>query len=267
MRLLLPRLHLFEFEDLAWCPRAVRDGLTDYLEFVLGSFAPYHVLLPRLAEAIEATPATRIVDLGAGAGGPWRRLLPDLCCRTERPLSLLLTDLYPHSKAAAPANLGVGVDYWPDPVDAREVPGILVGFRTQFGGFHHFEPADARRVLQDAVRSGQGIAIAEITERRLLTALRMVVVPFAILVGAPFMRPIRWERLFWTFLVPVIPAVALVDAIVSCLRSYTAAELLAMAREAGHGDYEWQAGREPSPEALLPVTWLIGHPARRSTSP
>jgi len=260
----IPRLQLLEFEDLAWCPQAVRDGLTDYLEFVLGSFAPYHALIPRMAAALDATSATCIVDLGAGAGGPWRRLLPEICRHTGKPLSLLLTDLYPHASASCPAHLGMGVSYWRDPVDARRVPEALAGFRTQFGAFHHLAPADARRVLEDAVRSRQGIVIAEITERRLVAILRMAVVPFAILLGAPFMRPIRWERLFWTYLLPVIPAVALLDAVVSCLRTYTAEELLGLAREAGANGYEWEAGRERSPDSPFTITWLIGYPSRRT---
>jgi hypothetical protein len=27
------RMHLFEIEDQSWCPRAVRDAMTDYLRF------------------------------------------------------------------------------------------------------------------------------------------------------------------------------------------------------------------------------------------
>ncbi len=30
----LPQIHLFEFEDLPWFPRVVRDCATDYLRFI-----------------------------------------------------------------------------------------------------------------------------------------------------------------------------------------------------------------------------------------
>jgi hypothetical protein len=35
----------------------------------------------------------------------------------------------------------------------------------------------------------------------------------------PWIRPFRWSRLLWTYVVPIIPAVLLFDGIVSCLRT------------------------------------------------
>ena len=54
-------------------------------------------------------------------------------------------------------------------------------------------------------------------------------VPLAVLVLTPAVRPFRWSRLFWTYLVPVLPPPILFDGVVSCLRVYTPEEMLAMA--------------------------------------
>ena len=68
------RRQLIELEDLAWFPRAVRDGGTDWLGFmanVTGMFSP---VAPKIREAMRATGSTQIVDLCSGGGGPWLTL-------------------------------------------------------------------------------------------------------------------------------------------------------------------------------------------------
>ena len=76
------RRQLIEIEDQPWCPRAVRDGLTDYLQFVTDRTEPYIAAVPLLADALRSSgdPASSeapapVVDMGSGAGGPWRRLV------------------------------------------------------------------------------------------------------------------------------------------------------------------------------------------------
>src|SRR5262245_54392038 len=113
----------------------------------------------------------------------------------------------------------------PQPVDATRVPDELPGFRTMFSAFHHFRPEQASAVLADAVRMRQGIGVFEGTQRRPLALLLMLLVPLAVLITTPFIRPFRWSRLLWTYLIPIVPIVALFDALVSCLRTYSIEEL------------------------------------------
>ena len=37
----MKRLHLFEIHDQEWCPRAIRDAETDYLQFVIAKMKGY----------------------------------------------------------------------------------------------------------------------------------------------------------------------------------------------------------------------------------
>src|SRR2546429_7628603 len=136
----------------------------------------------------------------------WRRL----ASRVGVPV--LLTDLYPHHESVIR-------------VDARAVPGGLDGFRTIFTAFHHFRPAEARAILADAVRRGQGIGVFEIARRAPLEIAVVALTWLGTIVSAPFVRPWRWSRLAWTYLPPVLPIVGTFDGIVSCLRTYSQAEL------------------------------------------
>ena len=258
------RFHLFEFNDRAWLPASIRDAATDYLQHsgrVMGVYGP--AVVDRLRGALERAGTRRVVDLCSGGGGPWLDLYGKLGDVEVRP-----TDPLPNVAGfeAARAATGGRVAFHPEPVDATAVPASLDGFRTMFTGFHHFRPDQARAILADAVAKGHGVAIFEATERKPLAAAAMLILPLVVLLVTPFIRPFRWSRLFWTYLVPAVPFIVFFDGIVSCLRTYTTEELLAMAREVG-GDYEWQTGREPIGRGgPIGVTYLVGLPQARSGS-
>ena len=41
----------------------------------------------------------------------------------------------------------------------------------------------------------------------------------------PLIRPLRWSRLLWTYLIPLVPVITLFEGLVSCLRTYSVQEL------------------------------------------
>src|SRR5438105_1164059 len=197
------RRHLVELEDLPWWPRVFRDAATDYLVTALRHARTYRGLVPRLVAALERTGTRGITDLCSGGGGPWADLLPALRA-AGADVSLCLTDKYPNTRALGRLAAAVpGVRYEPEPVGATDVPPHLAGFRTLFTAFHHFRPAEARAILAAAVRDRQGIAVAEATSRTPGALALMLLVPLAVWVLTPAIRPFRWSRLFWTYVVPV----------------------------------------------------------------
>jgi hypothetical protein len=171
-----------------------------------------------------------------------------------------LTDRYPNAAAFARIERdthGAVVGY-PRSVDATAVRPELSGFRTMFAALHHFRPAEVRTVVRDATARGEGFAAFEPMHRDLRALLLTCVTPLMVLLVTPMLRPFRWSRLFWTYLLPAIPLVVLVDGIVSCLRTYTPAELRALAGEADAVGYQWDAGEVGS--GPIPVTYLVGLP-------
>jgi len=233
------RLHLVEVHDLPSCPPSLRDALTDFLAFSVNLAGAYDPAGPVLRRAVARTKARRIVDLCSGAGGPWRRLAGEVG------VPVLLTDLYPHDGDVRQ-------------VDARAVPADLDGFRTIFTAFHHFRPAEARAVLADAVRCGQGIGVFEIARRAPLEMAVIACTWLGALGFVPFIRPWRWSRVLWTYLPPVLPVVGTFDGLVSCLRAYSIPELQALVR--GLDSYEWDIGTFRHWRSPLRGTYLVGVP-------
>jgi len=233
------RVHLVEIHDLLSCPASLRDALTDFLAFTENLTGAYDPVGPLLRRALERTKARRIVDLCSGAGGPWRRL----AARVGVPV--LLTDLYQHNEEVSR-------------VHARAVPAELDGFRTIFTAFHHFRPAEARAILADAVRRGQGIGVFEIARRAPLEIALVALTWLGTIVSAPFVRPWSWSRLAWTYLPPVLPVVGTFDGIVSCLRTYSKGELAELIR--GLDTYDWEIGDFRGAWSPLRGSYLIGVP-------
>ena len=235
------RRHLFEIHDQPWCPPSLRDALTDFLQFTINLGRTYAAVVPLLRDAILRSGATSVLDLCSGAGGPWKTIGAGI------PVPVRLSDKFP--------NRAVSLT-----VDATAVPPDLPGFRTIFTAFHHFRPPEARAIIADAVHQGQGIGVFEISRRAPAQIALIALTWFAVLVFVPFIRPFRWSRLAWTYLPPVLPLVGAFDGVVSCLRTYSPAEL----RELLHGldSYDWQVGETRSAGSPLVVTYLVGVPKR-----
>lgn len=255
------RFHLLEIEDQPWCPRTLRDAGTDYLQFVIALTQPYAPIGPRLGRILKEINAPQIIDLCSGAAGPWLSLEPHLR-NMGLTLSVCLTDRFPNLAALQRAHQKSSgrLAFIPTPIDATRLPENLDGFRTLFSSFHHFAPADAKAILGDAVRRRQGIGIFEGTHRSVKALVLMLLVPLMVLLATPFIRPFRWSRLFWTYLIPILPMLTLFDGLVSCLRTYTPAELQRMVEELEPNEFRWEIGEEKGSSQPIPITYLIGYP-------
>ncbi|GAB2848822.1 class I SAM-dependent methyltransferase [Hymenobacter ruber] len=256
------RLRLFEVEDLSWFPAVIRAGMMDYLRFMISALGTYRPIAPLLAEGLARTAQTRVLELGAGAGGGTETVLAALHALGQ-PATITLTDLYPQPGAwadiARRTNGAIGFE--PTSVNALAVPAQLPGFRTIFSAFHHFPPDAATAMLRDAVRAGTGIGVFEGAGKHwaeLLLAL--TVLPVAQLLLTPFFQPFRLSRLVFTYLIPLIPLCTIWDGTVSLLRMYSTDELLALAHAADPAAaFTWQAGKKRhwwGPQ----VTYLVGWP-------
>ena len=253
-------MRLFEIHEQKWFPQFLRDEFVDGLQMILDVTNTYRPIANLLRQRLEQCGADRVLDLCSGAGGPWPSLVRDFESCGAKPPEVLLTDKYPctarlDNRASASASR---IHFLAHSVDATQIPEHLDGFRTLFSSFHHLKPDEARGLLRDSVSRGRGIAIFEAPARRAFTLLSLLFIPLAAWLFVPFRRPFRWSRLLLTYLVPLIPLVVLWDGLVSCFRTRTPEELLALSKS--FPQYEWTAGYAKG--GWLPPVYLIGRPER-----
>lgn len=261
------RLHLFELEDLDWVPRVVRDGGTDLLDLGFDRIGFYDGALPKLTALLDATGASRLVDLCSGGGGGTLQLRKRL--RDQgKDVELLLSDLHPNEAAAARvAALGdAKTRYRSEPVDAMSGGGDAEGIRTMSGALHHFTPEAVSQLLAGIVARRAPLAFFDVAASPAIRKAPIVLLPLAMLFNMPFLflgslflvpfvRPFRLSRIVLTYLLPLIPSLVAWDGTVSALRAYTPDEILAIARAVPGGDrYDWDAGVAGS------ALWVTGAP-------
>jgi len=254
------RFDISEIHDSDWFPHGLRNLLTDGLQFILNTGRVYRPIAGRLQQAIDSAGAHRVIDLCSGGAGPWPWLHSILNANGCEPIEIVLTDKFPnlgafeHTRRKSRGAIG----YSSKPVDAARIPAQLSGFRTVFTSFHHFSPEQALSVLQDAADHRQGIAVFDPVRRRPMAMMSTFAVLIAAFASAPFVRPFRVSRLFWSYVLPVVPVVLFVDGVLSCLRAYSPAELLELCEKTSAPGYQWEAGEESG--FFGPVTYLFGHP-------
>ncbi|MEJ8758135.1 class I SAM-dependent methyltransferase [Pontibacter sp. H259] len=257
------RLQLFEFEDQRWFPHVIRQGMLDFLRFMISRLNAYETALPLLEELLIKTNQTHITDLCSGAGGGIETIQLALSKQMGQTIRITLSDLYPNIAAYQylQQQSEGSINFIPEPVDATAVPESITGVRTIFSSFHHFPPTIARRILQDAADNGAAIGIFEGAKKSWLEMLLLwLVFPVLILVATPFIRPFKVSRLFFTYIIPLIPLGIIWDGTVSLLRIYTPEHLQQFLQSINAPNYTWRTGRIGNKPGKN-VIYLIGYPS------
>ena len=254
------RIHLFEFEDLQWLPSIIRNGGTDYLRYILQAADGYQPAVPLLLDALAETKQTKLIDLCSGGGGYIEQLHKHLSRDSKPEIAVVLTDKFPNYAAyeVLKTRSEGRIDFANFAVEAENVPADLKGFRVMFSAIHHFMPAQVKGILQDAIDKNAPIGIFDGYEKSIWAILSIIIVhPIALLLCTPFFKPFSFARLFFTYLIPLIPIYTVWDGCVSVLRMYSAKELLKIANTTISTNYEWKAGTLRNKYGLH-STYLIG---------
>jgi hypothetical protein len=219
--------------------------------------------IPYIDSVMKKTNSNRIVDLCSGASGPWLRLFDKLQSHAQ----ITLTDKYPNIEMFKVINEQTNgkIDFVEQPIDALEVPETIKGVRTVFTGFHHFKPAEVKKILQDARDKGQAICIFDYVPNKMLT---LVLFPLTFIISlAQFyflsflVRPLSFRQILFTNLLPLVPIVSAWDGFVSALRKYSGDELQEIVDSLTSSEYKWKVGTDTSLSKASPLTYLLGSPS------
>ena len=237
------RIHLFEFEDQSWFPNVLREGITDYLQFASDKANIYKPITFIVFKGLEKSKSKQIIDICSGGGGGISKITKHI--QDKYPdVKVILTDKYPNIDAfknLSKQSNGT-IHYIETSIDATDIPLDLQGFRTQFVSFHHFSPKNAFKILENAAKSKAAIGIFEVTERSFINFITMLLTPLVVMAVTPFIKPYKFSRLFFTYIIPLIPFCTMWDGLVSVLRTYSVNELKEMTSKINEEGYCWEIG-------------------------
>ena len=240
----MKRIQLFEFEDFSWFPDFLRICMTNYI-------ATFHRLLDStshlaalLKEVMERTGTRQVVDLCSGAGGPMP-MVHQLLASQYPQLELTLTDLYPNASAIAQIGQSGPIHYQPESVNAAHVSKEMTGIRTMICSMHHMTPDVLRAILADAQSSNQPFLGYEISDNSFPKWIWWIAFPINILTVlfvTPMVRPMSWQQLVFTYLIPVLPIFIAWDGAVSNARTYTLEDMGLVLSGLPESSYQWEKG-------------------------
>lgn len=243
---LLPRLQLFEFNDLPWVPAAVRDTVVESLSRTLRWGRMLDGLVGPFDAFLTAAGTREVLEIGSGGGGPASILAQAFARRGASVPHFVLTDLHPRPEAWAAAKEAMpdAIDFEPSSVDATKTPEALARGRARsiVNVLHHFPPSLAAAILEDAVRGSRGVFVSEGFERNPLQFVNFAPAGLAALALNPLLSPRdRLAKAALTYLTPLGLGISVWDGLVSTLRVYSEDELRAMVAPFG-GHWDWHYG-------------------------
>ncbi|TKA65064.1 hypothetical protein B0A49_06000 [Cryomyces minteri] len=217
-----------------------------------------------------------IIDFCSGGGGPVptieRLVNQERASQGEKPIPFLLSDIHPHLDAWITASSRSAHLSFAYTSDTRV-------FRLYCLAFHHFPDALARKTLASTLATSDGFAIIELQDRHVFSLALMALDLLLVFFVSPLWFWGDWLRLLFTNIVPLLPVIQAFDGAVSCLRTRTFEEVMALVdageaeaertdvvsygrrgatKYAERGEWVFQGGREMHTWPIGYMTWVAG---------
>lgn len=241
----LKRIHLFEFEDLAWFPDWIRVCMTRYISAFHKLLGTSDQLAEIISETLNETGENEIHDLCSGDG----QLMLDVYDKLKedpdfKDLKMSLSDLYPNQTSIqrTQERADTNLIYESEACDVTK--GIdKKGLRTMVCSMHHMPPKTARSILEDAQKDEQPIVIYEISDNSPPIFLWWIAIPIGFIISlfvTLTVRPMTWQQIVFTYLIPIIPLAIAWDGSVSNARTYTLADMDVLLEGLESSNYTWE---------------------------
>jgi hypothetical protein len=210
-----------ELEDYPWFPDALRlqqmefiGWTTSHMGVLNGAVTPYRIWKPE----------GKIMDLCSGSGQPAIWMHPK-----SGSGYLELTDLHPSFLKTFPEGYAsANVVLRTQPLDVlgteRRWMNEASGF-TMYNAFHHFSAHQQKMIVSQLIQAEKPFFFVEILQPNLWSFLQILLTTtLGQFILGPFIRPFRWSRLLFTYLLPVNLLTITFDGLVSVFRSQSKEE-------------------------------------------
>ncbi|MTI32277.1 hypothetical protein [Xanthovirga aplysinae] len=263
------RVQLFEFEDFHWFPSSFRSTMTKIIVVFHQLLGTKEVIANLLSEIRKNYGYNRIVDMGSGSGGAMPMVIEHLNKVNKGPkVELLLTDLHPNKKFIDQFN-GKNQDYISyseTPLDAKNLSQAPKGMKTMINSFHHMPPFVAREILRTAQENKQAVLIYEMGENvvpviiwGLLLPITLPIVALTAILFVPFVKPLNWKDILFTWFIPVVPLFYAWDGQASAPRIYTFKDIEELLPEKNDG-YKWEVKHALKKNGKKQGYYILGLP-------
>jgi len=209
----MKRKQVPQISNTSWFPKFLTRCIHEFMTWFVGKVHAAKPFIPILYEGLQYANNIIVIDGKSGAGFETLEGLIDV--------NISRSNVDIHHFTAAQAGLYVCVN-----------------------SFHQLRPREARILLYKVARKNRPLVILEGNNDSLWQVFGMtIIVPITVLLTAPFVTPFRMERLLFTYLIPILPLVTLIDGFLALFKLYAPKDLDELTASVGQKNYKWRSGK------------------------
>ena len=269
----MKRIQLFEFEDFSWFPKSIRSCMTNLIVVFHKMTGTREVVQSLLDKVLKKNNDRQLVDLGSGSGGIMPEVLAGINAERDQKINLVMTDRHPNPAMVRRFNEDGdnGISYQAKPLDATNLKEAPKGLKTMMNSFHHMPPHVAKSILKNAQENEQPIFIYEMGQNNiplvlwwLLLPVSLLVLMIMVLLMTPFVRPMTWQQLVFTYIIPIIPICYAWDGQASLVRMYTFDDVRTLiGTNQNPNGYHWEIAPAKKSNGKKLGYYIWGNPMRK----
>lgn len=225
----MKRKHITQISNTTWFPAILRTCMHEFMTWFVGKVHAAKPFMPIIDEGLQY--ANRIVAVNMEVGAGFETLIPLIDPNIER------------------TSTGM-----------RNFRADQDGLYVLVNSFHQLKPDQARNFLSSVAKRRQPVAVLEGNNDSLWQVFGMtVIVPLTVLLTAPFVKPFRLTRIIFTYLIPILPIVTLLDGFFALFMLYAPQDLDELTQSIESKDYQWRSGKLDNGRGGK-IIYLLGHP-------
>lgn len=227
----MKRKQIFQFSSQSWYPEFMKRLMYEFMTWFVNLVHAAKPFMPVIEEGLNHSDTNHIVHLDGKIGAEIETVQPYL----KSGITLESQDVHAFR---------------------TESKGLYLSVNS----FHQLPEKKAVHVLQKVVNARQPVVIVEGNNDSLWQVVGMFFfVPLSVILFAPFVRPFRWERLVFTYLIPILPIMTSIDGFLALFKLYNPNDLIELTKQVDAPDYYWRAAKDDNNRGGK-IMYLIGYP-------
>lgn len=230
----MKRKQFFQFSNQNWYPAFLKRDMYEFMTWFVGRANAAKPFMPVFDDVFKKSKTKSIVNIDSNLGAGFE---------TIANLKLLPAD-------SSTTNL---------PIENFNTQNV--GIYTFVNSFHQLKPEQARYYLTEISKSRNSVAVLEGNNDSLWQVVGMTIfVPLTVLLSAPFVKPFSITRIVFTYLIPLLPIVTMLDGFFALFKLYNPSDLNELVSTIKTQNYIWESGKLPNGRGGK-IIYLIGYPS------
>lgn len=212
----MKRKQIKQIINTPWCPDFFKTLVAEFLSWFVVKVNATQPFIPVIDEITDKTQMKKIINIEFNTGAGIETVQPYL----KEDITVIS-------------------------IPAEKIDTSEKGVYLFVNSFHQLNSAEAGTILQNIADGGNPVVVVEGNNDSLWQIVGMTVfVPLTVLLTAFFVKPFRISRIIFTYVLPILPIIIVIDGCLALLKLYSPDDLLELTSSIKTENYEWKAGKK-----------------------